>query len=841
VERKREEARAKEENEKAYNNWLAVKDLREQAVKLLSFLPALTADGVSSGSDATADGKRNVQSGSRVLGAKGVDSRTSLVRSSMGSLTGKKSKSSKADQIDNAIDVGKSLKRVDRSLFTEWSAWCVPHCLSYRVAAVLWDCFEPKACDVHSAAYSQVRETFSKLLKPGVDYKQKFTDFATKLMKRRQMQADSKEEKEKYMGELSLSKKTLQDLLLELGIVMKPAEMLVLVDAFDGNGDGVITMQEFLEFTGPKRDRKGGTSLQLNQRCSWLTTCRVTGMANGYAVSAVSSKARLNAWADDKVNDSKGSHLQDSGAEQFEGITGKMIIKTLKNGEKRMCAEMAERKKREDLLRKFGLLNDKDDDVADEKKSCGDEEKNDYEDEYDDEFGADKDKHGSTGGAESGKDKCPFICWSVEDRKLGVAHLMELTAEARQVAWINEKMSSGQPPSKPNLDAESPQDLMERDETFDPTTELQLCWSPGSKGDLVSFFLLEFAGATGGLLRSESYKEICRDPSSASPDATFDCTFRKSGLEPGVSYAFRVRAYNGYGPGQFVYKTFTTLTAAPQQPRVVKLTHDAVQLRWIFSKNFKEKMAELKELFFSADNDNNGTLSREELTRAVENASDSVLEFLTSLAKRLKLDDWGLLFDKIEGDENGTLSWEEFEQFFMTAGWADDDGSVQASGSLRASSAAQLRSSGSLVNAGAATSSMVSKVTYRIEKCVSEKNGREVFETAQDTNNGTAMISRLIPGQSYKFRVVGVNAEGQVGMPSENVIVHTMLETPAAPVVNPKSIQPTRIIINWRARRSHQSSRDQSVVSKMIEDWAGTAGTEDTGVNVVEAFKKYDK
>jgi hypothetical protein len=43
------------------------------------------------------------------------------------------------------------------------------------------------------------------------------------------------------------------------------------------------------------------------------------------------------------------------------------------------------------------------------------------------------------------------------------------------------------------------------------------------------------------------------------------------------------------------------------------------------------------------------------------------------------------------------------------------------------------------------------------------------------------------------------------------------------------------------ARRQHQSSRDKSVVSRLIEDWAGTAGTEDSGVNVTAAFKKYDK
>jgi len=47
-------------------------------------------------------------------------------------------------------------------------------------------------------------------------------------------------------------------LLKELGIDMKPSEIRVLIDAFDANGDGSITAQEFNEFVGPKRDKKGG-------------------------------------------------------------------------------------------------------------------------------------------------------------------------------------------------------------------------------------------------------------------------------------------------------------------------------------------------------------------------------------------------------------------------------------------------------------------------------------------------------------------------------------------------------------------------------------------------------
>lgn len=37
-----------------------------------------------------------------------------------------------------------------------------------------WDVFKPKACDTHSTSYSAIRETFLKLLRPGVDYREGF-------------------------------------------------------------------------------------------------------------------------------------------------------------------------------------------------------------------------------------------------------------------------------------------------------------------------------------------------------------------------------------------------------------------------------------------------------------------------------------------------------------------------------------------------------------------------------------------------------------------------------------------------------------------------------------------
>lgn len=52
--------------------------------------------------------------------------------------------------------------------------------MNINTAQAIWDFFEPRACDVHSAAFSLVRDAFLKLLRPGVDYKEIFMRFVEK-------------------------------------------------------------------------------------------------------------------------------------------------------------------------------------------------------------------------------------------------------------------------------------------------------------------------------------------------------------------------------------------------------------------------------------------------------------------------------------------------------------------------------------------------------------------------------------------------------------------------------------------------------------------------------------
>jgi hypothetical protein len=50
--------------------------------------------------------------------------------------------------------------------------------------------------------------------------------------------------------------------------------MNALIDAFDSNGDGVVTLVEFLEFIGPMRDKNSGVATTLKNKCCWRTTCQ---------------------------------------------------------------------------------------------------------------------------------------------------------------------------------------------------------------------------------------------------------------------------------------------------------------------------------------------------------------------------------------------------------------------------------------------------------------------------------------------------------------------------------------------------------------------------------------
>lgn len=73
----------------------------------------------------------------------------------------------------------------------------------------------------------------------------------------------------------------------------------------------------------------------------------------------------------------------------------------------------------------------------------------------------------------------------------------------------------------------------------------------------------------------------------------------------------------------------------------------------------------------------------------------------------------------------------------------------------------------------------------------SEVDGK--FTEVLRTTAGHGTLTRLEPGRSYRFRVHSLNADGVAGPSSPSVLVHTLIETPAAPVAPPKFVQARKV------------------------------------------------
>ena len=535
--------------------------------------------------------------------------------------------------------------------------------------------------------------------------------------------------RKEWLSEIALSKEDMNKLLLSMGILLKETEMRTLIDAFDSNNDGVVTIMEFLDFTGVKKDKRGGNNIAMSQRCCWLTTCKITGMSNAYSVSAPTKRflSINNNMEESKSTEYDEMYQKNKHSNTITNTTNMnnsdTIIRKLANGETRVCIELKERKKREDLLKKMGLIkNEKVGKMGMKKKSVAgrSEGKEDDEEQYEDDFAETNDNNEDYGDdfdqdeeqpngnkLENKKTKannpniCQYSTWRPEDRKEGLKVLLDMTKEARQEETLKTLLANGVPPAPPKLWIQNERNIetkslnrrsinnrsrgeeksgeysededMDQADVDSDSTEITLFWGP-HKGDLVSFYSLEYGGPVGATKTSDvKYTEIYRDPPDADPNNTFDFAYTLRNLTPGASYRFRMRAFNGFGAGEYTYKTFSTITAAPAQPHVIKLTSDSVCLKWTFSSGFFRRLDELRRIFTLADSDKSGMVSREELTALLDeraSSSPQLKSFLSKVAQGLGLvvsQGYDALFDMIEGDDDGGLSWAEFEGFFMAA------------------------------------------------------------------------------------------------------------------------------------------------------------------------------
>lgn len=898
VERLANEQKLKEDSAKAYEDWLELKDMRDQAVKCLHLIPKPEimieeddfidpyAPSFNQGRTSL-NGRKSVASmnggwlghgtgvqtagTSTMTGAllpgnqeqvqakakQAFQHLTLAMRSTNGSQRDSRDRENRGNAhvenrktFDHILAVGKALKKIDRTLFNEWAKWC-DAILPINIAGILWDYFPPMACDVHSQVFSQVRDSFLKLLRPGLNYRDIFMEFAEKYVFPRKMKETGDEDdpevleelRKKWMSETGLNKTQFKSLLRSMGIVLKETEYRTLIDAFDSNGDGTISLSEFLEFCGPKRDKRGGNSLILNQRCCWLTTCKKTGMPNGYSVSNPTKRFLRSNNSESKGNDDYEESKGDGdGIEEVKGGTGKIVIRKLANGEQRMCVELQERVRREDILRKLRLITSSSSDNGEEGKDNeanrkesdskhkadrrggggGDSEyENDYEDDYEDDH--DHQSHGSKSKHSLSNSKtngvavigpCDFSIWTAKERKEGLKYLLSITRDAREEQLLKEMITNGVPPGAPKFwsqidnrtlqavsrqsriitsgkgnnksrrdnsrsnsrsrsrgrrspspgdpdyDERDDHDRDEPDRDDEPDeeelediqracNEITIYWAPDKPNELVSFYSIEFAGpvTTTTIKGGEAkYNEIFRDPEDADTNHSFSFAYIVRDLQPGTSYRFRIRAFNGFGPGDYTYKTFTTMTSAPLMPRPLKIAPDCVTLRWTFTEDFFKRLDELKRIYNIADKDKSGSVSREELNAILdEQLSDKNYRPLQLFLQRIALSKgldlsqgYGVLFDMIENDDDGGLSWEEFEAFFLSAGWTagtgttgGDKGGNMSATAMLLSGTNNVRKSATSVMSGTGNS-IVSKtsitstssggvkpgdITYVIERC----------------------------------------------------------------------------------------------------------------------------
>ena len=143
------------------------------------------------------------------------------------------------------------------------------------------------------------------------------------------------------------------------------------------------------------------------------------------------------------------------------------------------------------------------------------------------------------------------------------------------------------------------------------------------------------------------------------------------------------------------------------------------------------------------------------------------------------------------------------------------------------------------------------RTTYTIEQLGADGKYHDILRTS----GGQGTINKLIPGETYKFRIYGINQDNTHGPRSEEIILHMPFESPAAPCIaladccsgTPRALITARsITLKWKERHAGKrvSNRDKSFVKKMLAEWAGIPSEHSNYLSTAEletAFNKFDR
>ena len=573
------------------------------------------------------------------------------------------------------------------------------------------------------------------------------------------------------------------------------------MDAFDSDGDWKISKKEFLSFVTPvgggltdhanKRPvTRGDTAAVLERNCIFETTCYWTGMPNAFVVTKQKEK---------KDKEEPGVRWEKR-----------------KDGSYRKIVELVERRKRWDILSKFDLLHVKyPGDARSMKKSTKKCQKAalDALDLYKDWRGHDA-HHNEDEYSDDDDDSDAGRSMSIGKAKEALMDLLHMSSDNRAALTLKEMMDKGKPPPPPKLWAAEVGYVDSESDGFDDSTDRLLLRWKAQSNSLVAFFSLEMSGPLGSKEhQNNEFKEIFRDPPDADSDPVHSFMVQNPRLLPNTTYSFRLRAFNGFGPGPYVRADFTTQPVAPPTPVLVAAGTNAVNIKWKFGSKTNQMFGALKKVFSKLTGEYDRSVSRVDLLLFLERSHPELLLFLRGTT--LSMGNRVSLYDAISSHGDDSIYCNEIERYQELV--VDD-------------------SKGSALS--------FTRTKYVIEQCVSQQE--EAYEPVWRGRAGEATIKGLTMNSTFRFRVYAINIDGQRGVASEALTVNTLCDTPAqlrlaggrTPVtMNSAKLTWAELDIEGASRRS---GRD---FEKMIADWTKSSGAakDDDGVSVDMVFAQYDR